>query len=498
MGILGRVVAGDYRAGFGEGLVMGSGTIFSKSNLLGQNGRGIRPMTSMSETDYLRGGALTLRLGGGVELSALISHRKLDATLNDTGEAVTLLRTGYHRTTRERENRHNLGSTLMGGHLGWRTTLRSRRNHEETDLRGTKQELTMGLTMTYTRLTRTLNPGDALYRRYFPRGRQFAVAGVNYGYEAYRWTLAGETAYSWEQGGVATLNRLKWMANRRWTVNLVQRYYDKRYYSFGASALAESRGGFSGGGAGGTAAAGSVQNENGVLIGARGQLATSWNLAGYLDLFYHPWPRYGMTHSSSGQEGMVELDHEVNKHHTLSARYQMKRKESSDRMEPHHRLKLQWQYAPQGTGYAERTDVASWKWKTTGVLHRVLGKTGVALGETVQCNRLFANTRVGDRLRLTALASWFHTDNYASRIYFYLPSLYLSTSSAFFYGHGTHTSICLRWRDNLGKRRRGAEWWMEARFASTCLLDREEQGSGPQLLKSRWKNDVEAQIVLKL
>ena len=510
VGILSTALVGDYRAGFGEGLVLGAGTSFSKSNLLGYSGRGIRPMTSMSETDYLRGAAFSLRLGKEFQLSSLFSHRQLDATLNDNGEVQTFLRTGYHRTLRERATRHDVSSTLVGAHLEWKKASHSSRHNEQQNEEslqdsapvtrrdsafnalGSKAEGKVGLTFLYSRFSRLLNPGDLLYRRYFPRGNQFAVAGVNYGYQVYRWTFAGETAYSWEQGGLATLNRVKWMAGRRWTLSAVQRYYDKKFYSFGASSLAESTGGFNAGGAAGTAGAGNVQNETGVMLGMQGQFAENWSLTSYLDFFHHPWPRYGMTHSSSGQEGMAQLGYQFRRRQMFTARYQFKRKEVGDVMEPHHRLKLQWQYSPERNGGNAAHEL--WTWKTVGMLHRVLGSTGVALGETVQCIApLSASGRI-DHLRLTALTSWFYTEDYASRIYFYTPSLYNSLSSPFFSGHGCHTVLCVRWKDLI---RQEMEWWVEARLGSTCFFDRKVQNSGAQRIMGRWKNDAQLQFVLK-
>lgn len=517
VGILANAVVGDYRAGFGEGLVMGAGSTFSKSNLLGNNGRGIRPMTSMSETDYLRGGALTLRLSKELQLTTLLSYRQLDATLNDEGEVQTFLRTGYHRTLRERATRHDVSNTLMGAHLEWKTAFRPSRGEEATPFPalGSRAEGKVGATFLYFRFSRPLNPGEMLYRRYFPRGNQFAVFGVNYGYQLYRWTFAGETAYSCEQGGIATLNRIRWMASRRWTMSLLQRYYGKKYYSFGASALAESTGGFNTGGAGGNALAGRVQNETGILMSVQGQLAEGWNLTSYLDLFHHPWPRYGMTHSSTGQEGMCQVGYQVNRQHTLVARYQVKRKEAGDIMQPHHRLKLQWIFTSDQTqarqrevrqGEAARHSSVSWVCKTVGTIHQVQGSTGIALGESVQSVvSLSGSGHPSSSLRLTAFAGWFHTESYASRICFYTPSLYnCSYLSPAFSGHGCHHIVGVRWKEGGGRKHKGnrnegstMEWWMEARCATTCFFDRDQQNSGAQTIHSRWKTDAQLQLVMK-
>ena len=119
VGILTRAVVGDYRIGFGEGLVMGGSTWNSKSTPPLKTQGGIRPMTSNDEVNFLRGAAVTLSLGKHVRLSAFGSYRKRDATLTNLGEVQTLLTNGYHRTSTEWERRRNVGSTVLGGNVEW-------------------------------------------------------------------------------------------------------------------------------------------------------------------------------------------------------------------------------------------------------------------------------------------------------------------------------------------------------------------------------------------
>ncbi len=115
IGCVQRAVVGDYRIGFGEGLVMGGSTWSSKSTPPLRMQGGMRPMTGMDEANFLRGAAVTLALGKHFTLSAFGSYRKRDATLNDKGEVQTLQTDGYHRTGAEWEQRRNVGSVVGGG-----------------------------------------------------------------------------------------------------------------------------------------------------------------------------------------------------------------------------------------------------------------------------------------------------------------------------------------------------------------------------------------------
>ena len=443
VGFLGRAVAGDYRIGFGEGLVMGGSTWSSKSSPTLKTQSGLRPMTSMDEVNFLRGAAVTLNASRHLTVSLLGSYRERDATLNSQEEVQTLLTTGYHRTATEWERRRNVGSTTAGGNVQWQGG-----------------GFHLGATGYWQHFSRTLNPGTQQYRAIYPKGDSFGVAGLNYGYTRYRLSLGGETAYS-TTGGAGTINRLSWIISRSYTVSVVQRFYAYQYYSFFSNALSENS---------------NAQNESGVLVHLQAEPLSGLQLTAYADFFYHPWPRYRMTHSSSGQDFMLQGLYSLTRRSTLLLRYQLKRKESADQMEPHHRIKVQWTLNPS----------LRWQWQTTGTLHTVLGSTGMGLAESVRC------TLPKPGLALRCQVGYFHVDDYASRVYFSLPALYTSVSSASFYGHGMHGTLACRWQS------RHQRIMLEARYALVRYFDRDTQGTGLQTIHSRWKNDLSLQLRLKL
>lgn len=444
VGIVQRAIVGDYRIGFGEGLVLGGSTWSSKSTPPLKTHGGPRPMTGMDEANFLRGATVTLALGKRFLFNAFGSYRKRDATLNNEGDVQTLLTSGYHRTDTERERKRNVGSTTLGGNIQWS----SRGFH-------------LGATGYWQKFDRPLNPGSQQYRVIYPRGKTFGAAGVNYGYTRYRLSLAGETAYSTAGGGWATINRASWSISRNYVLSAVQRFYAYQYYSFYSSALAENS---------------RAQNESGVLLHLQAEPLTGLSLTAYADFFHHPWPRYRMTHSSTGQEFMVQGTYILSRRHTILARYQLKRKENADRMEPHHRARLQWTCTP-----SER-----WLWQTTALLHGVLGSKGFLMSQKMRLALKKPSVSIAAQL------GWFHTDDYLSRVYLVLPSLYSSISSASFYGHGMTGILTARWQ---GK---GGRWMVEARYGLVRYFDRDTQGSGLQAILSPWKNDLSFQTRIRL
>lgn len=302
-----------------------------------------------------------------------------------------------------------------------------------------------------------MNPGNALYRRYYPEGQNFGAMSLYYGYGRYRFTFAGETAYSTEKGGIGTLNRVQWILSKRYTISAVQRFYGYKYYSFLSGAFAENS---------------TAQNESGVLLHLKAQPWDRWQIICYADFFHNPWPRYRMTRASTGQEMMVEVTHQLNKTHTLQVRYQLKRKEQADVMETHHRTKLQWTIAP-----SER-----WKLQTTGWYHSVLGNNGWSIQETAYC------TLQKPMLRFAVMAGYFCTDDYNSRIYLYEPALYSSISSGSYFGKGIHGVCTARWTSH------NKHWMLEGKYALCKYFDRSEIGSALQTIFSSWKNDISLQL----
>ena len=183
-----------------------------------------------------------------------------------------------------------------------------------------------------------------------------------------------------------------------------------------------------------------------------------------------------MTHSSTGQEFMLQGSYAISRKHTLLARYQLKRKENGDRMAPHHRIKLGWTCEPSGP----------WRLQTTGSFHGVLGSKGFMMVQNVRY------VLPKPSLSFNGQLGWFHTDDYLSRIYVTQPSLYSSVSSASYSGHGMIGVLTCRWQS------RNRRWMLEARYGMVRYFDREEQGTGLQRILSPWKNDLSVQTRIKL
>ena len=466
-GILRTAIAGDYRAGWGEGLVVGRGSFYGKSSMMNSPAEGIRPMTGMMESGFLRGAAITLgrpangksysRTQDGNTLPAstgekhrlalsgtlFASYQAIDATLTDEGDVRTIVTGGYHRTETELSKRHNTHTALAGAHL-------------QADI----GHLRVGITGYWQHFDRTLSPGDDRYRRWYPQGRDFGVVGLHGSYSRYRWTASAEVAYSTNHGGVAALGRAQWLISRKLKLGILGRHYSHRYHSFQSSAMAENSG---------------VQNESGAMLRVE---ARPWNklfICAYADFFADYWPRYGMTTSSRGQEVMTELHLEATSRHSLMLRYQMKRKAARDAIAPRHRLRAQWTCLPS----------VRWRLQSTAALHLSPGAApGFGFSQAVH-GRMLHN----DAMRLGLMAGYFHATDYTTRIYLYEPSLWNSTAtSTSHHGHGLRFVTTLRYTFPH------SHWMVEARYALTQLLEGKTMGSGLQEILSPTRQDISVQV----
>ena len=252
------IIVGDYKASFGEGLVMNSGVRLGKLQTnIWRTTSSLRPHRSADENHFLRGAAATIALGDTWTLTALYSYRKLDATLQRNNTVRSINTTGLHRTETELARRGTLGCQTTSLHLGWQQGVWH-----------------AGATGLFQYNDHLFQQNDALYRQIYPEGYLFGAASVDYGARFAHWTFKGETAYSVQRRGknVATLNSAAWRPSNDWQFTLIQRFYGKDYYSPHASSFGENS---------------TVQNESGVCLIMDAHRLGAFSTTAFFDYFYY-------------------------------------------------------------------------------------------------------------------------------------------------------------------------------------------------------------------
>jgi len=448
MGRVKTLALGRYRLRFGMGLVMNTSFGLGKLNtlaMLGRSGNYVYAHSSRSEANYLQGAAATITVMEGLDATAFVSWRKIDATLNkDSTSVATILKTGYHRTPSEMNRRCNTSQQVMGGNINY-----------------LHNGFHIGVTGYLTSFNRELIPKTTQsYRRWYPAGSRFWNLSMDYGYLSNRLNIAGETAID-DGGAIATLNSISYQFTDRFSLMGLQRYYTYQYHTLFGESFAEG---------------GAVNNESGLYLGANWVPIRGLSMMLYTDLAYFAWPKYQAATSSRSWDNFMQAVYEHGRLNML-VRYRLKMRDYDNE----EKTALLTKYEHRGrvaVGY----DSDVWSTRTQADLSFTSFTTN-SLGFMVS---QFASYRIG-LLRLQAAVGYFDTDDYNSRVYIYEPSVLYNFSFPSFYGNGIRCSMNAR--ADLGKR-----LMVIAKLGITHYFDRSSISSGLQEISSKGMTDLELQV----
>lgn len=457
-GKLHTLVLGNYKASFGYGLVMNMGFSMGKYtsfSTLNRAGKGLSKYTSMNEANYLQGAGASWKWKNRWLLTGFVSFRNQDATVDN--ECITTLKTdGYHRLKKDMEKKNAVFNTLVGSNL----------TYDGKYFEG-------GFTAVYNVFIKVLNPAERLYNRYYPRGRYFYNVGVNYKWYKGKFVFSGETAVD-KQGKIATLNQLTYSPVVNTSLIVINRYYDKKYQSLYANGFGENS---------------RLQNEAGLFIGLETSLLSKMKLLCYGDFFYFPWYRYLVDKKGTiGMEGVFQVSYSPLNSLDMLIKYSYKNKaknyqdtEESKLVLPNIRQRLHYQltYSP--------LSVLRWKTVVEYVRSEVWKReasNGWALGSSIKVDIPCLS------LRTSLSGVWFHTQDYASRVYMYEQGLLYAFSMMSLYGRGERWAWTMdyNWKKHLT---------FQVKWGWTHYRDRSTISSGAEEIQGSNKYDLQFQIRLK-
>lgn len=448
-GRLKALAVGRYRIGLGMGLVINNNFSFGKVASLATLGRtdnAIRVHSSRSEATYLQGAAATVELLKGLDVTAFVSYRGIDATLNSDKQTVsTIVKTGYHRTPTEMDKKNNTSQTLLGGNIHY-----------------FRSGFHAGATFIYTSLDRELKPKTAdVYRRHYAAGRRFHNMSVDYGYTCSRFSFRGETALN-ADNAVATVNTVSFGAASGLDIMLLQRFYSFRYSSLFANS-------FNAGGA--------VQDESGVYAGVSWRPMPRLGITAYVDFARFAWPKYRASDTSCSSDNFVSVVYKAGSW-TVSSRYRFKIRQydNDDKTDlidkTEHRCRLSAEYSARRWGARTQADAVFSEYKKPS--------RGWMISQHV-------NAGIMERLDVSASACYFDTDDYDSRLYTYERGMLHSVYFPSFYGRGIRYSFFAR--ADVSR-----SLMLCAKLGTTDYFDRDHIGSGRQQVDRSAATDMEMQV----
>ena len=456
MGLLKSLTIGDYKATFGQGLVMSHDFAPGRNAYLSQVERrnnGFRRHYSTNEVDFFRGAASTLRWKN-IELSLFYSYRRLDATVDSLH--ITAFKTdGLHRLTSDMGKKQNVPTHTYGGNIRYATP-----------------QIVVGVTAISYHFAKNLvvEPEPRPYNLFYFRGSQNTTVSVDYQFKNRQIKLFGETAMS-GNGAWATLNVLQWVPASYISGLILYRSYARDFQSFYGNAFSQGS---------------TVQNEQGFYLGIQLTPVAHWKISGYADFFRFPWLKYGIDAPSSGMEYMAQVEYAKTDKISMYLRYRYRQKESNRMPEnlpeasvlPEEQSRIRYQLVYRiFDGLSSRTSI------DYSLFSEEQGRK--SRGWMVSESLGWKAPKIP--LQADLYFAYFNTDDYFSRISAYEKNLLYVFNSPMFYDNGVRLSTVVRYflTQKLS---------VSTKIGWTHYFDRETIGSGLETIEGRYRTDIDLMV----
>lgn len=284
--IVEKVILGNYRLAFGQGIVFAPKLSFSKSsNAAGQSigqSHTLRPYTSSSETYSLFGGAAALSYNR-FHLLPFYSLYQLDATL-ENDSITSIYDMGYHRTETEIAKKDKVEERLYGFHFTY------------GDLRQ------VGLTAVKSHLSLPFADPNI--------SQDNLILGADFYFNLKNFVFFGEGAVS--DGKKTYISGVQWEQAR--LANLIlYRKYDKYFPTLHGNPFHIS---------------GDFDNEEGIYYGFTFRPSSNLKINLYLDLYRFPEEKYLEDMPTYGFDKLLQLE---SKQKTSTFRFTYREKQSEKR-----------------------------------------------------------------------------------------------------------------------------------------------------------------------
>lgn len=458
---------GDYTISMGQGLIAHNDFGAGKSawvNDVKLGGRPIKAYNSVAENFYNRGVAARISPTRNLDVTVFGSYAKKDGnvTLIDTSDTSnpdirfsSFLASGNHRTESEIERERTIDELKYGGIVKY--------SGSNWHIAGNVQ---------HQQYNAAIDSSTQLYNLYRFAGSQLTNTSLDYGYRYRNFSFYGEVAHSFP-GGLAQLHGLLLGLDRHVTMSLVYRNYTPQYNAILPNAFGEGS---------------NVRNEEGIYLGIEVSPSYAWTFRAYADVWQHPWLKFQTDAPSTGREFLTRIDYNVKRKLNIYIQYFSESKASNfsaatdiiDAPILQHRQRLRFHISQKINKALELRSRAEFSLFTQGNE----SSQGYALMQDV------IYKPIGFPLSITSRLVLFDTDNFDSRIYAYENDILYEFFIPAYFDQGIRSYINLRWK---ATRMITAEF----RFAHTRFTNRDEIGSGLNLIEGNVRNDIKAQIRFK-
>ena len=472
MGPVKALALGDYTAQFGQGLVFWSGLAFGAKSAftmnVKRNAAGLMPYASVNENLFLRGAGVAVEVARNLEGTAFVSHKGYDANVPDPDEPTaenidqeaafsSLLDDGYHRTFREVSRKDAVDETIIGGHLRYK-----------------RPTWSVGATAAQVRYSSSLDRNLQVYNQFEFEGQQNTTYGMDWNVLYRNLTWFGEGARS-ANGGMAGLTGLLVALDKRLSLSMLYRDYQRDYQGLYSVAFAEST---------------NPWNERGFYTGLELKPTRSWLITAYVDQFRFPWLRYLTDAPSSGNDFFGQVTWKPNKKVELyaRARHQSRQRNATGVEEGIDPLVAVTQTNYRFNASYKVDDAVTLRTRVESVDYR-RGETPMEHGFLLYQD--FIHRPMRSKLELTGRIAVFSSDTYNARLYAFENDIPGTFSIPPYYGKGMRWYAMARY-----SVARGVDVWF--RYGAWIYNDQDRISSGLQETSGNRKSDVKLEVRVRL
>jgi hypothetical protein len=461
-----QVALGDFQVNFGQGLTMWSGFGMGKSADIFSGRRfayGLKPYTSVNETQFLRGAGVTAGFGEKVDVTVFGSYKKIDGNLNEVDSTdlfdnsfSSFQISGLHRTVNEMSNKQGVGQLITGGEVSYKA-----------------KTFRLGLASVYTKYDQPLDPNQQPYQAYKFSGDELLTSGLNYRWFIRKLSFFGEASVS-DNMRLGTVNGVTWHADPKLDLVAIFRSYDKGFQSLYSVGFGESS---------------DNTSEMGLYIGLQARLSKRISVSAYYDQFKYTYLKWLTDDRSEGREFFAQMDFKVNRRSSFQIRIRNKIQDRNTRDEVTgidgqvqlNKTNFRINYDQRINSQISLKSRIEW----TRYLYDDDKSNGILLFQDIVYRFKKVPLKIYSRLAI------FDAESYDARIYAYENDLLYVFSIPSYYNRGMRTYLMAKYK--IG---RSIDIW--ARFGLWSYDNVETISSGLEEIEGSRKMDFKLQMKIRL
>lgn len=290
-----RLILGNYKINFGQGLIMKTDNSLGKSsNVMNIQNRenGINRQFSSNETNYLHGIGFCINITKKLKFNSFYSFKNLDGNLKNN--KISSIKTdGIFKTKSDFYKKNTFNEHVLGGNLSY-----------------TLNNFKIGTNAIFYKYNKELI-NENLYKKYNYDGKLGYNLSIDYKLVLNYFQFFGETALDKNQH-FATINGIIFYPSQTIGIAMLHRFYSKKFVAPYANSFCNNS---------------SIKNEHGLFTSININEFKNIGLSGYFDVYKFPFLKYNIDYPTIGWDGMFQTEFKPNSRYNMYFRYKAKYKE---------------------------------------------------------------------------------------------------------------------------------------------------------------------------